>query len=340
MDLPKGDIVDISEEFLRRDSMKKGVAFLLCILVFTLAGVSVFAQGKKITIGYAVFNVGIDSYETYHNKIFKEAVAAAGCDLIQLDAAGDMARQLDQIENLIQKKVDVLVVWPVNGKAVVPALKKAFDRKIPVVIGNSPIDESGFKYVKCIAVPDNTQEGHDAAQMMKEGFERKGFTGTKIVVEISGLPGYVTAIERSKGFHDEIAKPEYSDFKLVATEPADFNREKATRVMENLLVKYKVIHGVYATDSNVGIGALNALKEAGREKEVVITDCTLLADGYDAMKEGLYWGSAYQSSGTDAKNTVEAAVKVARGEKVPFLYFMKSPKITADIVDLFVRPAY
>jgi len=322
-----------------------GIGIALLVLMF--AGAMVFAGGKQeaaakagkpITIGYAVFNVGVDSYETFHNKNFKEECQRLGVNLIQLDAQGDANRQIDQVENLMQKKPDVIVIWPVNGKAIVPVAKKAYDAGFKIVTANSPIDESGYKYVVAYAGPDNTKEGVDAAKMMVEAFAKRKITGQKKVVELMGLPGYVTAMERSKGFQDELKKN--PDFTLLATEPTDWNREKATRAMEDLLVKYKDLQGVYVADDNLGIGALNALKEAGRAKDVIMTSACIFGEGYDAMKEGYIQGTCYQYSGLDAINTVQVAVKVARGEKVPFFSMFDSPKVTPDNMSQFKRPEY
>jgi ribose transport system substrate-binding protein len=325
--------------------MKKGLKRLFLLSVLLLVGVFTFAGGggetaddEGITIGYAVFNVGVDSYETYHNENFKAECERQGVDLIQLDAQGDIARQINQVENLMQKNPDVLVIWPVHGKAIVPVVKKAHDEGFKIVIANSPIDESGFDYVTAYAGPDNTQEGRDAAEMMIEAFEKRGVSGQKKVVELMGLPGYVTAIQRSDGFQEVIAQ--HPDFTLLATEPTDWNREKATRAMEDLLVKYKDLQGVYVADDNLGIGALNALKEAGRAGEVIMTSACIFGEGYDAMEEGYIHGTCYQYSGLDAINTVKVAVQVAKGEEVEFFSMFESPKVTPDNMEDFKRPEY
>ena len=325
--------------------MKKELRNLFLLTVLLLVGVFVFAGGgtestgeKPITIGYAVFNVGVDSYETYHNENFEAECERLGVDLIQLDAQGDIARQINQVENLMQKKPDVIVIWPVHGKAIVPVVKKAHDAGFKIVIANSPIDESGYDYVTAYAGPDNTKEGRDAAEMMIEAFKKRGIGGQKKVVELMGLPGYVTAMERSQGFQEVLAQ--HADFTLLATEPTDWNREKATRAMEDLLVKYKDLQGVYVADDNLGIGALNALKEAGRAKDVIMTSACVFGEGYDAMEEGYIQGTCYQYSGLDAINTVQVAVKVAKGEKVEFFSMFDSPKVTPDNMDKFKRPEY
>ena len=311
---------------------------ILCFTVIFSLGLTGYAK-DKILIGITNNNTGIDSYQTTHDKVFRAAVASTdNVEAIILDAKGDVTKQIEQVENLMQKKVDVIVIWPVNGMAIVPVCKKAFEAGFPIVIANSLIDESGFGYVKCFTGPDTYDEGKLAAEMMFEAFEKKGVSGTKNIVELMGLPGYVTAIRRSTGFQDEIAK--YPNFKLLATEPSDWNRAKATEKMENFLVKYDDIDGVYVADDNVGIGALNALKEAGRASDVVMTSACLFGEGYDAIKAGLIYGSNFQSPAEDAKNTFNVAIKIVNGEKLEFWQFFKTPKVTLDNIDEYERPNF
>ena len=96
--------------------------------------------------------------------------------------------------------------------------------------------------------------------------------------------GYTTAIERAKGFEDRL--PEVCpNVTLVETQPGDWNREKSQKVMEAFLVKYDDIDGVYAGDDNMGVGALNAAKAAGREG-IIFVGATNFSVGYEAMERG------------------------------------------------------
>jgi ribose transport system substrate-binding protein len=295
---------------------------------------------EEIVIGVTNNNTGIDSYQTTHDKVLRETVASMDdVEAIVLDAQGDVTKQIDQVENLMQKDVDVIVIWPVNGKAVVPVCKKAHEEGFPIVIANSLIDESGYDYVSCFTGPDTYEEGAVAARAMIKVFEDKGITRTKKVVELMGLPGYVTAIRRSNGWQDIIK--EQDDFEILATEPTDWNREKATQKMENLIVKFgDEIDGVYVADDNIGIGALNALKEAGMAGEVVMTSACLFGEGYDAIEEGYLSASVYQSPAEDARNTVRAAVDVAKGKDLEFWQYFETPPVYPENLDEFERPNF
>ena len=262
------------------------------IAALSIAGSA--SAADKMTIGITQNNVGVDSYQTTYEKAFIEAADAnPDVEAVVLDAGGDVARQIAQMEDLIQQKVDAIIIWPTNGKAVIPAVRKAQQAGIPVIVTNSNIAEEGHQFVKSFSGPDNITQGSRAAEIMCDKFKDMGIDKEAKVVQISGQPGYTTAIERAKGFEDRL--PEVCpDVTLMETQPGDWNREKSQKVMEAFLVKYDDIDGVYAGDDNMGVGALNAAKAAGREG-IIFVGATNFAVGYEAMERGEYWGSIYQS---------------------------------------------
>lgn len=310
----------------------------LALAATTMFGGIALAQ-DKITVGITQNNVGVDSYQTTYEKAFKEAAAKMDdVDTVVLDAGGDVARQIAQMQDLIQQQVDVIIIWPTNGQAVVPAVRQAKQAGIPVVVTNSQIADAGKEFIASFSGPDNITQGRYAAEMMCDGLKAKGKEDGKIV-QISGQPGYTTAIERAKGFEDRL--PEVCpDVDLMETQPGDWNREKAQRVMENFLTKYDTIDGVYSGDDNMGVGALNAAKAAGRAKDIIFVGATNFAVGYEAMERGEYYGSVYQSPVEDARNALATAVAVAKGEEVPALNYFDTPKITQANIKEFTKPVF
>jgi ribose transport system substrate-binding protein len=297
------------------------------------------AAAQTMTIGITQNNVGVDSYQTTYERAFIAAAEAnPDVNAIVLDAGGDVARQLAQMEDLIQQQVDAIIIWPTNGEAVIPAVRRAHNAGIPVVVTNSNIAEQGFDFIRSFSGPDNVTQGSRAAEIMCERFTAMGIQDEARVVQISGQPGYTTAIERQQGFDDRL--PEVCpNVTLVETQPGDWNREKSQQVMEAFLIKYDDIDGVYSGDDNMGIGALNAARAAGREG-IVFVGATNFAVGYDAMTEGDYWGSIYQSPVDDAEAALQTAIDILNGEEVPFLNYFDTPKITQDNMDEFTKPVF
>ena len=308
-------------------------------LTCTTALLATAAAAETMTIGITQNNVGVDSYQTTYEQAFIAAAEAnPDVEVVVLDAGGDVARQIAQMEDLIQQDVDAIIIWPTNGEAVIPAVRKAHSAGIPVVVTNSNIAEQGFDFVASFSGPDNVTQGARAAEIMCDKFKDMGIEAEARVVQISGQPGYTTAIERQKGFDDRL--PEVCpDVTLVETQPGDWNREKSQQVMEAFLVKYDDIDGVYAGDDNMGVGALNAAKAAGREG-IIFVGATNFAVGYDAMAAGEYWGSIYQSPVDDAQAALKTAIDILNGEELPFLNYFDTPKITQDNMDEFDKPVF
>jgi len=297
------------------------------------------AAAESWKIGITQNNVGVDSYQTTYEQAFVAAAEAnPNVETVVLDAGGDVARQIAQMEDLIQQEVDAIIIWPTNGEAVIPAVRKAYKADIPVIVTNSNIAEQGFDFIASFSGPDNITQGKRAAEIMCDKFKDMGIEDEAKVVHITGQPGYTTAIERAKGFDDRL--PEICpDVEQIDKQPGDWNREKAQKVMEAFLVKYDDIDGVYAGDDNMGVGALNAAKAAGRDG-IIFVGATNFAVGYEAMARGEYWGSIYQSPVDDAEAALQTAIDVLKGEDVPFLNYFDTPKITQDNMDQFDKPVF
>jgi len=316
--------------------MKKTSLALACGTALVAGG----AAAQTVTIGITQNNVGVDSYQTTYEQAFIAAAEAnPDVEVVVLDAGGDVARQIAQIQDLIQQNVDAMIIWPTNGQAVIPAVREASRAGIPVVITNSNIAEDGFEFVSSFSGPDNITQGSRAAEIMCERFTELGIQDEAQVLQITGQPGYTTAIERAEGFEQRL--PEVCpNVTLVESQPGNWNREDAQRVMEAFLVQYDDIDGVYSGDDNMGVGALNAALAAGRADEIVFVGATNFAVGYDAMERGEYWGSIYQSPVDDAEAALQTALDVLAGEDVPFFNYFDTPKITQDNMGEFTRPVF
>ncbi|MHA3977068.1 sugar ABC transporter substrate-binding protein [Halovulum sp. GXIMD14794] len=316
-------------------------ALAASVATIAFAGVAVAdSHGGMMKIGITQNNVGVDSYQTTYEKAFIEAAAANdSVETVVLDAGGDVARQIAQMEDLIQQEVDAIIIWPTNGEAVIPAVRKAAQADIPVIVTNSNIAEQGFDFVASFSGPDNITQGQRAAEIMCDKFKADGVENEAQIVQISGQPGYTTAIERAQGFEERL--PEVCpNVTLLETQPGDWNREKSQQVMEAFLVKYDDIDGVYAGDDNMGVGALNAAKAAGRAGDIIFVGATNFAVGYEAMEAGEYWGSIYQSPVDDAEAALQTAIDVLNGEEVPFLNYFDTPKITQENMSEFTKPVF
>jgi len=294
---------------------------------------------EEVTVGFASLGTGVNAYVATYVETFTNYAKELGVKAVILDAQADPAKQSDQISDLIAQNVDVMVVWPVNGKAVVPAVRRVHSAGIPVVITNSKIDASGESYTTTFSGPDDFTEANIAGKLMVEALGGKGN-----IVMISSTPGYSVSQLREAGFLAAIK--DHPDIKILDSQPAYSAPDKAQAIMENYITRYgKQIDGVYSHDAGMGVGALAAVRAAVKEGKldaghVKFTDCTMFGSVYDAIKAGDYYGSVYQSPAEDAKAALKAAILVAEGRDVPKTIILETPPVTAANIDSFDRPNF
>ncbi|CUH95937.1 D-ribose-binding protein [Propionispora sp. 2/2-37] len=261
-------------------------------------------KSDKKVIGFSV--------STLNNPFFVDlrdgAQAAAkemGVELIVMDAQNDTSKQMSNIENLVQQKVSVLIVNPVDSKAIVPAIEAANKANIPVIT----VDRSaeGGKVVSAIA-SDNVAGGKMAAQLLIDKLGGKGK-----VVELEGIPGSSAANDRGKGFDD--AMKAAAGISIVAKQPADFDRAKGMKVMENILQANPEIQAVFAQNDEMALGAVEAIKAVNRTNVLVVGfDAT--ADAVTAVNSGDMLATVAQKPKDMGKISIETAIKIMNGEAV------------------------
>lgn len=228
-----------------------------------------------------------------------------GFDLIVLDSQNDPAKELSNVEDVLNKGVKALLINPTDSDAVKAAVRTANRAHVPVIT----LDRSanGGKVATHIA-SDNVAGGKMAGDEIIKLLGGKGK-----VAELQGVPGTSAARDRGKGFHEAIAADKGID--LVASQPADFDRTKGLNVMENILQANPDIQAVFAQNDEMALGAVKAIEGSGKKIYVVGFDGT--DDGIKAVKDGTMAATVAQQPEQIGALGVEAAAKILKGEKVP-----------------------
>ncbi len=182
--------------------------------------------------------------------------------------------QLSQIEDVVVKKPSAIVFIPVDYKAMVPGVEKINDANIPMV--NVTDRSSGGKFIAFVGADDYSL-GLETARYMLKVLGGKG----KIVI-LEGVKGSLTNVDRVRGFND--ALKENPNAKLVASQPANYQRLQALQVMENLMQSNAEINGVLAANDAMAVGAIEALDGANRKAQVIGINGT--KEAVDAIKTG------------------------------------------------------
>lgn len=291
---------------------------------------------SETRIGITVLYPGSNAYQAKYAETAVAYAAELGLDATVMDPQGDPATQFNQIQDMASQNMDAIVVWPTSQNALIPAIREASRAGIPVVTSNSPIGEAGRRYIVGHTGPDDCAQAEQSAEMLADSL---GGSGDIVVVE--GTPGYSVSILRKNCFLDKMAD-DYPGINILASQTAEWNREKAQTVMETFLTQFgDQIDGVYAFDDGMGLGVISALQGAGKAPgDVKVVTCNQFGEGWDAMKAGWHSGSNKQSPIDDAILAIQTAVRVANGIEVPMLQGIETPKVLPENVDQFDRPTW
>lgn len=208
--------------------------------------------------------------------------------LLVTNAQSDLNKQISDIKSMLDRGAQLLIVAPLNSDGLQPALDAAKAKKVPVVtIDRKVTSQPCTDYLTFIG-SNFVEQGHRAA---KEMARVTGGTG-KIAI-LLGASGNNVTTDRTQGFKDELANTK--GLSVVAEQTGDFDRSKGQAVMEQLIQSHPDITAVYAENDEMGIGAVNALKTAGKspgkDVKLVSIDGTrnavqLIVDGsYNAVVE-------------------------------------------------------
>lgn len=228
-----------------------------------------------------------------------------GHEIVILDSQNDPSKELGNVEDLLIKGIDVLLINPTDSDAVVSAVKAANRNKVPVVTLDRA--SNGGTVVTHIA-SDNVAGGELAGNFIVEKLNGKN----NRVVELEGIPGTTAARDRGKGFN----KAAQNKLDIVAKQAADFDRTKGLNVMENILQAQSEVNAVFAHNDEMALGALKAI-EVSDKTDVIIVGFDATEDAVKAVKEGKLAATVAQKPAEIGAKGVEAADKIVKKEMVP-----------------------
>ncbi|MFC7863405.1 substrate-binding domain-containing protein [Streptomyces murinus] len=244
-----------------------------------------------------------------------------GVDLTVTDAQNDASQQANQLQNFTSSSLDAIIVNPVDSDAASNSVKAADKAKIPVIAVDRGVNKAA---VDALVASDNIAGGEQAAKTIAEKLGGKG----KIVI-LQGQAGTSAARERAQGFANGLKA--YPGIKVVAQQPADFDRTKGLDVMSNLLQAHPDVQGVIAANDEMALGAIKALgSKAGTSVPVVGFDGT--PDGLNAVKAGTLYASVAQQPTQLGRIAVDNALKASQGKKVEQTVKVPVKVVTKDNV--------
>lgn len=280
----------------------------LLVGILLVVSLSLFSAGMAAQEGEYTFGLSIS---TLNNPFFvslrdgaKQAAEELGVNLVVADGQNSVSKQMSDIENLVSRGVDALLINPTDGEAVVPAVKEANEAGIPVLAIDRGIQGGD---VALYIASNNVTGGKMAAHYTAA---RLALSGNVVMLE--GIPGTSAARERGQGFTDVINQIEGID--IIASQPAGFAQDEGYTVMQNLLTAHDQIDALFAQNDLMALGAIQAIKSAGRMDEMFIVGFDAIDPAVEAIEEGTLAATIMQQPSVMGSMGVRQAVKLLKGE--------------------------
>ena len=242
----------------------------------------------------------------------EEAAGKLGVDLIVQAAEReiDVDKQLQIVENLIQSKVDAICITPSGSREIVPAVLKANQAHIPVVIVDTRVDAATLKEAGGVVAAFIGSDNFEGGKLAGE-FIIKALSGKGNVAILEGIPGHETGDSRLRGFHAVVDGQ--TGLKVVASQPANWERDQGFNVFQNILQSHPDLKAVFACSDLMALGAVEAIRAAKRDN-IIVVGFDAFSEAQDAVKAGTMHATIAQSPSTMGALAVENALHALRGE--------------------------
>lgn len=247
------------------------ILLVVMLVVITGLGFSKYGGTKASseTVFYLSHKDG-DAFTDLIQKSFDEKAKAAGVDVEYRDAKGDVNMQIDQMKEAIAAKPAAIVLLAVDGTAIVPMVEKANEAGIPIIITNRGLN--GGKFISCMV---NEREAGE----LQGAYMAKHLPQGAKVVYLEGENGFAGSIERWEGFK-AACLDKRPDIQLLSRTVGHWSTADALRNVYLWTKIFPQIDAVVAANDGMAIGAVQALKDAGR-----LNGC--LVSGVDAVDGAL-----------------------------------------------------
>ncbi len=276
------------------------------------------APASSVSIGLALSTLDNPFFVSVRDGAQKEA-DAEGVELTITDAQDDATTQANQVQNFQTQQLQAVIINAVDSDAAGPIVAPLIAAKTPVIAVDRAVNGAD---VSSFIASDNVQGGKLAADALAKAIGEKGS-----VIVLEGTAGTSAARDRNEGFTQGIAA--YPNIKIVASQPADFDRTKGLDTATNLLQAHPDVVGIFAANDEMALGAVQALGDkAGKSVFIVGFDGT--DDGQAAIKAGTMAASVAQQPEELGKQAVQAAVKLVQGQSVEAMIGVPVVVLTKD----------
>ena len=291
------------------------------------------SEGKEVNIGIAMAASNSD-YLIDMEGTMKEALVEKGVKYEFLYAEWDAQTQEEQIYSFIEKQVNVIILCPVDTKSLLEVLKKADKEEIPVINLNMKVDAISSEYIDTYVGASSVEEGLLSAQL---AVELLGEEGGNIGI-IEGEPGSEPARYRTEAFLEELKK--YPQIRVVGITCGSWDRDRAYTCAWDLTTDNEMLDLIYAHDSNMAMGAYEALVELSQEQEVFLISIGENDEYIEALAKGIIDGIVTQSSEYEGRTSIYTAMNAMKGVALRPWYKTPGEKLTQSSAQYYKKINY
>ncbi|MBC7812716.1 MAG: sugar ABC transporter substrate-binding protein, partial [Burkholderiales bacterium] len=262
----------------------------------------------------------------------EEAARRYGFELTVTSGQGDVSRQVQAFEDLVNQGVDVISLNPIDTQAFGPAMERAAAAGIPVVCL--------FSYVEgCVTVVglDEVTIGRMVGEFAVQQLIEKNGAAEGEVAILQGMLGQDINQTRGGGFEEIIA--EYPDITIVAAEPTNWDPLRASEITENWLTTYPDLDLIYGLSDSLTVPAANVIQRSGAAENVLLVSVDGTESGLDAVAQGLTRNTIALAPQYNGFWNVYVPYLVANGVAFPERYSMPGALVTSENVDALIQMA-
>lgn len=241
----------------------------------------------------------------------------------------DVERQIQIVENFLQRGISILCITPNGTEAVIPAILRANGRNVPVVVVDSKVDARALQqagaHIASFVGSDNVEGGRRAGEYIGD---RVGAGGRIAILE--GPPGHETGESRMRGFREAA---ESKGLEVVSSQVAHFDRSLGFQVFQNVLEANRELQAVFACNDLMALGAVEAISAAGRGGSIIVVGFDAIEEARDLIRDGKMAASIAQYPADMGEVAVATAARIIRGEEVESQIPTRIELITRENID-------
>ncbi|MGC4946689.1 ABC transporter substrate-binding protein [Streptomyces sp. DT224] len=268
---------------------------------------------KNAVVGFSQSEKEANPFRIAETQSIKDEAKKIGVKkLLTTNAQSQLSKQISDIQDMLAQGAQFLIVAPLNSDGLEPALKAAAAKKVPVLTVDRKLNATACKDYVAFLGSDFVEQGKRAADAMIKSTGGKG----KVAI-LLGSSGNNVTTDRTKGFVDQL-KAKAPDMEIVAQQTGEFARDKGQQVTEQLIQSKPGITAIYAENDEMGLGAVTAVKAAGKKpgKDIKIVSVDGTRNAVQAIVNGEY-NAVIESNPRFGPLAFATAQKFYGGEEIP-----------------------